>query len=303
MQTKILLLSSIVFFALSGCGTDESTCGPENDLTPNIIPDSSALDTFMVASLGVDELEVLGPGAEHSTLVQAHFNDFTNYQVQLAETIDFVDHPACFIYAGRPVTSGDPIPLHVDKTTFGGLTQAVVLEPDEFEHIPTQVIAQRGYEAEQVSIDVSSTGTLADGDFPAFSENISAPAQPVLLRIGDVEPVDLASSPSIGITTDRIDHMLVQWEPSGADYVEVKILPGAGSETPYAKLRCITFDDGCLEIPAGALAHLALDMATNFQFRIENHFFVIHPIADDNGKTEASALIDTSSTLGGTVLR
>ncbi len=303
MRKITLLLFSVVAMALAGCGSEQNTCGPDNDLTPNIIPDPSALDTFMVASLGVDELEIVGSGAEHSTLVQAHFNDFTNYQVQLAETIEFADHPACFIYAGRPVTSGDPIPLHVDKATFGGLSQEVVLEPDEFEHIPTQVLTQRGYASDEVSIDVQSTGTLADGDFPAFTETIQAPAQPVLLRIGDLELVDLASSPSIGIKADRIDHMLVQWEPSGADYVEVKILPGAGSETPYAKLRCITFDDGCLEIPAGALAHLALDMATNFQFRIENHFFVIHPITDDSGKTEASALIDTSSTLGGTVLR
>ncbi len=303
MRKISFLLFLTVAVTLAACGTVEKTCGPENDLTPNIIPDPSALDTFMVASLGVDELAVVGPGAEHSTLVQAHFNDFTNYQVQLAETIEFADHTACFVYAGRPVTSGDPIPLHIQSATFGGLSQQVVLEPDEFEHIPTQVIPQRGYDSDQVSIDVSSSGTLEDGNFPAFSDTIPAPTLPVLLRIGDVEPVDLTTSPSIGITADRIEHMLVQWEPSGADYVEIKIIPGAGSETPYAKLRCITFDDGCLEIPAGALAHLALDMATNFQFRIENHFFVIHPIMDEDGKTKASALIDTSSTLAGTVLR
>lgn len=303
MRTITFFLFSIVAVALIGCGSEKSACGPDNDLTPNIIPDASDLDTFIVASLGVDELEVVGSGAEHSTLVQAHFEDFTNYQVQLAETIDFPEHPACFIYAGRPVTSGDPVALQVQSATFGGLSQDVVLEPDEFGHMPTQALPQRGYQSDQVSIDVKSTGTIEDGSFPAFSETIPAPAQPILLSIGDLDPVDLAASPSIGIKPDRIDHMLVKWEPTGADYVEIKILPGAGSETPYAKLRCITFDDGCLEIPAGALAHLALDMATNFKFRIENHFFVIHPIDGDDGKTMASALIDTSSALSGTVLR
>lgn len=298
--TPIAIAALAATVSLAACGGGQSDCGPGRDLVPAIIGDSQ-LDTFQVASLGVDELRIVGSGAEHNTLVQAHFSDFSEYQVQLAERTEFPDHPACMLYTSRPVTSGEPIPLHVDRATFGGLAGGeVVLEPNANEHLPTDLLPQRGFDAATVTIEIESPG--GQGDFPAFSDEIPAPAQPVLLAIGDLTDPDLAAGPSLGIATDRTDHMRVKWEPAGSDYVEIKLLPGAGSATPWGKLRCITFDDGCLEIPAAALSQLAMDEAVNFDFRIEHHFFVIHPIGQ-GAQPEASALIDTSSTLQGTVVR
>jgi hypothetical protein len=284
-----------------GCGGSEPICGPEHDLVPDIIEDDEDLNTFWVASLAVDELKIVGAGAEHTTLIQAHFNDFSEYMVQLAERLEFQDYPACYVYTSRPVTSGDPIPLGIEQVTFRGLVGGdLILAPDEFDHIPTELLARRGFDAATIGIEVASAEGPAD--FPALTAEIAAPQMPILLSIGDVAPVDLALAPQIGISSSRIEPLEVHWEPSGAEYVEIKILPGAGSATPYAKLRCITFDDGCLEIPAAALSHLALDEATNFQFRIEHHFFVLHAIKQGD-QTKAAALIDTSAALEGTVLR
>ncbi len=294
-------LAVLVLSGAVGCGGGELTCGAGHDGVPQIIEDDSDMDTFWVASLGVEEVQVVGAGAEHDTLVQAHFSDFSEYRVQLAERLEFVDYPACVVYISQQVASGDRIPLKVERVTFGGLAGGeVVLEPNEFDHLPTDNRPGRGFEAETVSIEVLSEN--GESDFPAFSEQIAAPAQPVVTGLDDMEPVDLAAAPSIGIDVNRVEDMKVRWEPAGSDYVEVKIIPGAGASAPYGKMRCITFDDGCLEVPAAALAHLALDEATNFRFRIEHHNFVLHSIKED-GQTKAAALIDTSSSIEAIVLR
>jgi len=130
-----------------------------------------------VGLLAVEELEVVGAGAEHNTLVQAHFYDFTYYSVQEAEREEFVEYPACVVYTGRPVTSGDPIPLKVERVTFSGLSGGdVVLEPDEFDHLPTDLLPQRGFAGETVTVEVTS-GTGLD-DFPALTASSAARSPP-----------------------------------------------------------------------------------------------------------------------------
>jgi len=296
-----MFLLAIAAAALAaGCGGGKSDCGPGNDLVPNMIPDASALDTFWVGSLVVDEVKRVGSGAEHNTLVAANFYDFTDYRVQLADRIDLLDYPACTVYTSRQVTSGDPVPLGLTRVTFSGLAGGdVVLEPDEFDHLPTDLLPQRGFEAEQVGIAVESPG--GEMDFPAFEDAVAAAPMPTDVRV-DKQPLDLAAGPGLGITNDRIDDMKVQWQPAGSDWVEVKIIPGSGSETPWGKLRCITFDDGCLVIPADLVVYLSADTATNFDFRIEHHNFALHSI-QEGGETKAAATIDVSSALSGTVTR
>lgn len=295
-----VLLPLALVTLVAGCGGGKSDCGPANDLVPNIIPDESDLDTFWVGSLVMDETAVVGSGAEHNTLVAANFYDFTDYRVQVAERIYLQDYPACEVYTSRQVTTGEPVPLGVTQVTFSGLAGGdVVLVPDEFDHIPTELLPQRGFDAEQVSISVESPE--GDADFPAFEEVVAAAPQPVLLAI-DKQAVDLALGPSLGITADRVKDMRIEWQPNGSDYVEFKLIPGTGSETPWGKLRCITFDDGCLVIPADLIAYLASDTASNFDLRLEHHNFVLHSVKQGD-VTKAAALIDSSSSLAGTVTR
>ena len=300
-----LSVVSVCALALSmgplACSGDDSKCGPGNDEVPVIIEDPEAMNTYWIGLVGVDELKVVGSGAEHNTLVQAHFNDFIDYAVQLADRDEYADYPACTVQTSRPVTSGDPIPLAVTSVSFLGLSGGtLVLEPDEFGALPADLLPQSGFEGAEVSITVAADG--APDSFPGFSDVIPSPAMPVLTRIGSHSPVNLTEAPSLGIVVERVDPLEVSWEPSGADYVEIKIIPGSGSETPYAKLRCITFDDGCLEIPAAALTHLAQDAATNFRFRIEHHFFKLNSVWDGD-QLQAATQIDTSASLEGIVLR
>ena len=177
--------------------------------------------------------------------------------------------------------------------------EALAPDPD-IGRIPPEVLPGRAFAAESISIEVESPS--GDTDFPAFTDSIPAPEFPVLTRIGDLKDPDLAAAPSVGIDEYRADSLRVEWEAGDGDYFEFLIIPGAGSETRHMKLRCITFDDGCLEVPVEALRHLALDLATNFQLKVERHNFVLHSVKDGDA-TRAAALIDASSALEGTVLR
>lgn len=295
-----VLLSLFVVVLVAGCGGGQSDCGPKNDLVPNRIADDSQMDTFWIGSLVVDETRVVGSGAEHNTLIAANFSDFTDYRVQVADRINLLDYPACEVYTSRQVTSGEPVPLGLTRVTFSGLAGGdVVLEPNEFDQIPPELLPQRGFEAAQVAISVESPE--GDMDFPAFDEEIAAAPQPELLAV-DKQAVDLAQGPELGITSDRIEDMRIEWRPNGSDYVEIVLVPGTGSETPWGKLRCITFDDGCLTIPADLIAYLAADTASNFDLRLEHHNFVLHSI-EEGGEIKAAALIDASSSLVGTIRR
>jgi hypothetical protein len=289
------------FLGAAGCGEETPVCGEGHDGVPVIIPDATQLETFWVGMAGVDEVQVLGSGASHDSLVQANFSDFTDYRVQLAPTIAFSE--ACLVYTGQPVVTGDIAPLQVQQVVFSGLAVEgglVTLTPDEFRHISPVILPDRAYGVASVDIEVTS-GTGAE-DFPAFSESLPAPEPPVLEGL-DGQPGELiATGPSIGIDVNRADPLRVTWQPGSGDYVEVKIIPGAGSATPYAKLRCITFDDGCLEIPGAALGQMALDSATNFRFRLERHNFRLHS-ESEGGVVKAATLIDLGSTVEGVVLR
>jgi len=294
---SLLVLAWIA--VLSGCGEEASPCGQGKDGVPVIIPDSSQLETFWVGALGVDELQIVGSGASHDTLVQANFNDFTDYRVRLAPSLVFSE--ACLVYTGQPEVTGTIAPLGVEQVVFRGLAGGdLTLAPDAFGHIDTELLAGRGFLAPEVAIEVTSGA--GETDFPALSEIIPAPEAPQLEGLDGQPGEGLASGLSLGIDVNRAAPLRVTWRAEGADYVEVKIMPGAGSATPYAKLRCVTFDDGCLEIPGAALGHLALDSATNFRFRLERHNFVLHSV-QEGGAVKAAALIDVSSSVEGVVLR
>jgi hypothetical protein len=298
--TSILAWWAAVCLGAAACGGSATPiCGAGYDGVPNIIPDEAQLDTFWVGRLGVDELQVLGAGADHDTLVQAHFNDFTDYRVQLAPSLPFGE--SCIVYTGQPVPTGTIGRLEVTSVTLQGLAGGdLVMEPDAYGRLAPVTLPGRAFVAPRVDIAVASGA--GPEDFPAFSASLPAPVAPVVRRLGDLSPVDLASAPSLGISSQQGYDVELEWEPGGGDYVEVLLVPGAGSSTPYGKLRCITFDDGCLAIPYSALNHLALDAATNFRLRIERHQFRLHSERDGD-QVRAAALVDLSSSLEAVVLR
>jgi hypothetical protein len=203
---------------------------------------------------------------------------------------------------GYDCIEGKPIPLPIDQVTFAGLQGGdLVMTPDETSgRIPTEVLSGRAFTTDSVDIDVLSSGS--EDDFPAFNESIKVPDFPELTGLGEHKDPDLASGPSIGIIDQREDPLMVRWKAGDGDYIEFKIIPGAGSETKHMKLRCVTFDDGCLEVPAEALINLSYDLATNFQVKIERHNFVIHTI-EEGDVLKAAAMIDAASVYEGTVTR
>lgn len=295
---KILPYLLLAFF-VSACGEDGgSTCGEKYDKVPSIIDEDEDYDTFYVASIGVYEWDQLtGVDIGHTTTAKAFFEDFTNYQVQLAERMFFSE--ACFIYTSRQVTTGDHVPMGVDQVTIGGLAGGdLVMTPDAGTgRIPPEILPERAFTSDSVTIDVTSPGGALD--FPAFSEELRAPDQVVITRLGPHKDPDLTAGLSLDITLERNEPLRVQWKAGNGDYVEVKLIPN-NSPTDWQKLRCITYDDGCLEIPAPAIRHLALDEATNFQVKVERHIQKLHVIKDGD-VTQAIALLDASSWLGGLV--
>jgi len=293
---------SMCFVLINACGSGQGgNCGEGNDGVPSIIDEDADLDTFRVARLGVGELNQLrGPDEGHSSLVQAFFNDFSEYQVQLADRLYFSD--ACWVYTSRQVTTGEPLPLAVDGVAVGGLVNGdlnLVPEGDP-PTISPEILEGRAFTDQDVTFDVTSGE--GDGEFPSFTAQLPAPDPVVLTRLGDRPDPDLGAGPSVNISVDRVDPLLVKWQPGNGDYFEFKLVPGSGSDTKHAKLRCITYDDGCLSVPAEAIVYLVVDKATNFQLKAERHNFELVSIKEE-GQTKAAALIDVSSTLEGTVLR
>ena len=276
-------------------------CGEKHDGVPVIIDEDEDYDTFYVASIGVYEWDQLtGADIGHTTTAKAYFEDFTNYQVQLADRLFFSE--ACFIYTSRQVTTGDHVPMGVDQATIGGLAGGdLVMTPDQGTgRIPPEILPGRAFESDTVTINVTSPGGALD--FPAFSDELDVPDQVVIKRLGKHKDPDIVSGPSLDITLERSEPLQVVWEAGNGDYFEVKLIPGAGSPTAWQKLRCITYDDGCLEIPAEAINHLARDEATNFNIKVERHNQKMHVIKDGD-VTQAIALLDVSSWLGGIVGR
>ncbi len=301
---KLLAVAAIFVFTpvcFTACGGGGSNCGDGHDGVPNNIDEDIPPDVFWYARLGVGELNQLtGPDPGHTSLVQAFFRDFTNYRVQDADRLPFSE--ACFVYTSLQVTTGEPIDLDVTRVTVGGLSGGdLVLEPEgDPPKISTQLIDGRAFAGGPVSFSVES----GDGatDFPAFTDELPAPDPVVITRLGDREHPDLSQGPSVNISIDRIDPLEVRWKPGNGDYFEFKIVPGSGTDTKYVKLRCITYDDGCLSVPADALVYLVPDEATNFQLKAERHNSVFHSVMDGD-VTKAVVKIDVSSTIEATVLR
>jgi hypothetical protein len=194
------------------------------------------------------------------------------------------------------------VALTVEKVTFGGLQGAdVTLEPDPVTHeFPTQVVVGRTFGEGKLSIDVFS-GTGA-ADFPAFQEEIAVPDAPELTRFDNHKSPDLAAGLTIEVTVERENPLVVEWVPGHGQRIEVTMIPGAGSSTQYQKLRCITYDDGCLEIPRLAINNLALDDATNFRLQVERHN-TVPVLFKDGGVVTAVAVIDVCSQVEGVVGR
>lgn len=362
----------LLALAGTGCGGDGKTWGPNKDGVPPKFEEGES-DTFHMGQLVVGELnQVTGQDPGHSTLVQAHFSDFSFYRVAVADRLVFseachiitsqhemikycqpeaacaadadcpADHvcleqscvaepalctsqedclgeQACSDYGlpdsgvctcandndcpdGFLCLESQSLPLHVEQVVFRGLAGGeLVMTPDaDSGRIPTEVLGGRAFEADTVSVEVSSGG--GERDFPAFNEELPAPEFPVLDRVGDARGIDLAAGASVGIHAQRDKPFVVTWEPGDGDFVEFKIMPGAGSQTRHMKLRCITYDDGGLEVPNEAISHMSLDQATNFQVKIERHNFVLY--TDEEGDViRAAAQFDVNSALEGTVRR
>jgi hypothetical protein len=283
-------------FCVSACGEESSKCGAKHDGVPVIVDEGEDYDTFYLASIGVYEWNQLtGADTGHTTTAKAYFEDFTNYRVQVAERLFFSE--ACFIYTSLQVTTGDHVPMGVEQVTIGGLAGGdLVMTPDP-DRIPPEILPERAFAGDTVTIDVTSAGGALD--FPAFSEELDVPDQVVIRRLGKHKDPDLVSGLSLDITLERTEPLRVEWEAGNGDYFEFKLIPN-NSPTGWQKLRCITFDDGCLEVPAAAINHLALDEATNFKIKVERHNQKLHVIKDGD-VTLAIALLDASSWLGGLV--
>jgi hypothetical protein len=373
-----------LFLLWSSCGGTESTCGEGKDDMPSVFnDDDTSFDTFWIGSLGVnEELKISGQSSEHNTLVQAHFNDFSQYQMFVADRVQF--SPACVMYVGRPeviyrcrsktacsvstpcpanydcldgkcyaqhiacnetqgvpcstglvcendgqpagaqggycfARSCDPskvnqcgdgaecvdgrLNLGLEQVVFSGLSGGdVTLQPDPLHEnaIPTKLLDQRGFLAANVSIQVASAN--GERDFPSFSDQVRTPSFPKLNQAGDAVVSDLSSGPSLGITINRGQPFPVEWESGAGDYVEIKLIPGTGTSSEWVKLRCITFDDGCLEIPFEAITYLAQDTCTNFKLRLERHNLQVHRVTEGD-QLKGVAVIDVSAELEGVVKR
>jgi hypothetical protein len=197
---------------------------------------------------------------------------------------------------------GEAMSLHVDRVTFQGLAGGNrELVPNEGENdLPPMILDGRAFLDPNVNIEI--VAEQGERQFPAFSDSLAAPAAPKLRAIGQLESPDLSAGPSIGINAYRDEPLRVEWVPAGGDVIEIKLIPGSGTKTDYMKLRCITFDDGCLEIPAEAIHYLALDECTNFRFRLERHNMKIREVKEGE-ELKAAAVLDLSSELEATVLR
>ncbi len=297
---SVFLLLLVPFF--SACGDSGSACGEGNDGVPNIIDEDDNFDSFWIGRLAVSDMNVLsGSDPNHVTQVQAFFRDMVDYQVELAaRQEDFTT--ACFIYTSLPVTTGEQHELTASKVTVGGLVGGdLVMEPvGEPPRIGVEILPGRAFLDDTVRFQVESG--VGATDFPAFQDTLATPDPVVLTQLGDLTNPDLTSRPSIGIDLLRQDPLQVQWEAGNGDVIEFKLIPGEGSDTPYGKLRCITFDDGCLEVPAAAINYLSADMAINFQLKIERQNYALHSVVE-NGETKGVAIVSVSSVLEGTVLR
>ncbi|NMB75362.1 MAG: hypothetical protein GYA21_09545 [Myxococcales bacterium] len=372
----LLRISAVVLavWSFTGCGASDSACGPGHDDMPAVVDDDTDLATFWIGTVGVSELNIIGAGAEHTTLVQAHFEDMTDYQVYVAQRTLLSD--ACFLYEGRPEVlrrcrpvdpcddthpcpapfvcragscfaphqsctddaecdpalrcdrdtgqcdavrcnsescgtnfacqEGSPTPLRVERVAFTGITWTggaaeLVPDPDKKYRLPPKVLPLRAYAGTEVGIQVFASGS-GEQDYPAFAETLRVPEAPTLTHLDQHSGEALADGPSLGIDEHRTEALTVSWKKGNGDYVEVLLSPGSGSDTPWKKLRCITFDDGCLEIPAEGIALLARDTATNFNFKIERHSFKLVQLLDGT-VLRAVGLLDLSAELQGVVGR
>jgi hypothetical protein len=203
--------------------------------------------------------------------------------------------------AGYSCRASKVFPLGSERFTVEGLRGGdVIMMPDADGRYSVEVMNGRVFTTTPVSFELLSGP--GDRDFPGFTVELPTPVPPVLLKAGDAENPDLAAGPSVGITHAPQGPFVVEWEAQGTEYVDFQIVPGAGSTTPYAKLRCVTHDDGCLEIPPEAIQQLALDAATSFQLKLTRYSFTIEEIREGD-TLKAVVLVSLGSTLEGTVLR
>ncbi len=291
------LVGQLIISIVVGCGSEKQV----REGMPALYPEDYSFGTNWIGTLVMNEQKVVSIPSSHDTIINATFIDFSNYKVYVASRDPYpTNSPYCFIYTGLPFPpDGEKVVLNVNSVTVSGLVDGDHSLSSNgtsynFQH------DNRAFGTGPVAFEVdSSTG---QNDFPAFSDQINAPVFPELLRLNNSNSPDLSTALSLGINLERTDPLIVEWEGSTADYFEVLIIPNTGSSTPYAKLRCIVYDDGYLAVPVEAIYALALDTCTNWRFRIERHNFKLHTIVDGEA-TKAVALIDVSSALEGIVLK
>jgi hypothetical protein len=288
----VLLLFSMV----AGCGSEKNI----REGIPALYSEDFSFNTNWIGFLGVEEREVLGADASHDTKVSVDFADYSNYVVVVASR-DLYSIPgkssSCFIYTSRQQISGTKQALDVNKVIVKGLQggdQTITANDEDLK------LTDRAFTGSQVSFEVESNDGA--GDFPSFSDQIDAPVFPKLLRLGDLKSPDLSTAPSLGITIQRVDSLIVEWEASNSDYFEFVLVPHSDTGIGDGKLRCIAYDDGYLEVPLDAITVLAQETYPNFQLFIKRHNFKAHMIPNAD-TPKAAALIDVRSVLEAIVSR
>lgn len=292
----ILLLG---FLLLAACSSDGGRpCGEGHDGVPAKYNPADVSQVLRIGNLVINEEKRVGVAPSHDTLVSASFADFTGVTVQDGSTEKLSE--ACVIYLSKSVREGTATQLKVTKVSVAGLSEPVLLTPDVNNKINPQSLPGRALTTAAVNIKVDSDTNA--NDFPAFAMSLDSPEIPVLTRVGDLPSPDLSSSPSLGIRSDREKPLVLEWKPGNGHYVEIVILPGTGTSSAWAKVRCITHDDGCFEIPAQGLRSLSQDTATNFEFSFMRHLSdVVTFLVDGRAKAVANAKV--SSVLRATVVR
>ncbi|NOZ86991.1 MAG: hypothetical protein GXP49_12155 [Deltaproteobacteria bacterium] len=203
---------------------------------------------------------------------------------------------------GFECTKSKSFPLEVNSVSFKGLKGGEVkLEPKENGNIEPRLINELAFQdGNKIEIQVDSSE--GQWSYPAFSMEMDVPEDVVMTRFDKITNPVLEESPSLNLAVDREDPLWISWVPGNGDYMVFTLTPKAGTETPYGKLRCVTFDDGCLRVPAEALDHLALDKATNFKMKLDRHLNRIWS-KKTGGTTDAAALVDLSFSLEAVVGR
>jgi hypothetical protein len=177
---------------------------------------------------------------------------------------------SCWGIYGRPVETGDPVPLAVDSGVVeaANLSGDIVLESSDPGVWGVPALHEALFEGDPVTVRFS--GGDNDGEFPSFERTVTPPDPMVM-----IEPDPTASEHLLDMLADT----LIWWEAGNGDYVEIEIRPvfDPGDDTVWT-LVCYTFDDGCHVVPAEAIGWLTSVATAEYTIEVSRVRFSVEDL-------------------------